>query len=1672
MKKVSRIILCIWSVMLFQVFQSHGETLFGPHQYVRATEGTTVFTDTFTTLAGHARLYIENGEWDSGHRVDNQISSARVFINGAQIYAPSDFNQNVHILETLVDLAQDNAIRVEFNGSPDSFLTSRVTRPSVTMTADQEIILLGDSSILSWESSDVETCAVEPGIGTVAVNGSTVVAPAETTVYTITVTDPVGVTAFAFQEIRVNRMPVAEPQSIATDEDLPVAVTLNGSDVDGDELSYQVVSGPLHGTLSGDSPDLVYSPNPNFNGYDTFSFVANDSMVDSDPAVIDIAITPINDPPVADALSITTDEDTPVAVSLTGTDVENDPLTFQVITDPVNGTLSGSAPDLTYTPNPDYHGSDSFTFTANDGALDSEQASATVTVNPVNDPPVADAGVYQSVFRGDTVNLDGSGSSDVDGDPLSFQWAIIASPTGSTATLSDPTSSVPTFVADVTGLYEVQLLVNDGTIDSPQAQITIIANPRLVTVSNVVGLPQADAEAAIASANLAIGGLSSAHHDTVPAGSVISQNPISGDTVEEFSQVDLVLSLGPETSLPTVSISAEPSGIFQGDSTVLTWAASNSSTIIIDNDIGPVAAAGSITVTPSETITYHITATGPEGTVTDQVTVFVLEPAFFETKLISGEPPAGGEQFAITVSISGDTAIVGNPRAYIGEGVQSGAAYIFKYDGSTWTKQAKLVAADTVHNDHFGWSVSISGDIAIIGARYDSDAGSASGSAYIFKYDGTNWTEQAKLVASDAEQGDVFGSSVGVDGNVAIVGAYLDDDAGGGSGSAYIFKYDNGNWLEQAKLLPADAAAGDLFGYSVSINGNLVVVCAPYHKEEVGGYTGAAYVFKYDGSTWAEQAKLIPEIAVVGGNFGNSSDISGDRAIVGAQGDKKEGFYSGSAYIFHYDGLSWTQQAKLTSDNTSAGNYFGSSVGINGDTVIVGAVGECDEFCSGVAYLFKYDGTNWTEQAKLRANGASDGDHFGRSVDMSGDTVIVGTYYADSAYIFKPQPVNVYFSAFPDLTPTGETTLTWYTQNATSVSIDNGIGTVEVNGSMAITVSETTSFTITASGTLGTVSANTTVTIGYPQPLVTFTAEPEIIPAGGSATLVWDTENVDSCMIEPGGIDCTNAGLVEISPAETTDYILTASGPGGSIQAGVTVSIEPEVSIAADPMIIWPSESSTLSWTSAHVDTCNIYPGPIDCTESNGSVVVWPVNNQTYYTVVGNGPAGTVTDSVTISEVPRASVSLNIAPEVLLPGESAILSWFTSNLDTCVIEPGAIDCSSSGGSTTVWPTENTTYTITGTNAGGSVSESVSVTFEPPTVSPTVDRAYIVSGQSVTLTWDITNAESVSIDNGIGNVGSNGSTTIFPSTTVTYTITAAGPGGTDIAAVTIKVLDADTTGVLLISPTENDVIDISQTLVTGLVATGAGEVGVTVNGYPAKVNGNMFFVNNLQLMEGENIITATATEPDGSTASDSVTVYVDTSITTDWIELTVNPEVGIAPLSVTLIANPHLANPIQSSAIAYDGTGEVAVVHVSDTEYELVFNTPGIYAITYMAVDDQGQEFSQDIMVNVLDREQLDTLLKFKWEGMKGALAAQDVEGGLIYFLESSQENYRIIFNIISPQLPQIISDMQAPEMIYAEDGRAKYRINRVHDFDGIPVTITYYIYFSVDETGQWKIEQF
>jgi virulence-associated protein VapD/uncharacterized membrane protein len=303
---------------------------------------------------------------------------------------------------------------------------------------------------------------------------------------------------------------------------------------------------------------------------------------------------------------------------------------------------------------------------------------------------------------------------------------------------------------------------------------------------------------------------------------------------------------------------------------------------------------------------------------------------------------AADDLFGRSVSISGDYAIVGALGDDIGANNSQGSAYLFVRSGNNWTQQVKLTASDGAAGDNFGVSVSISGNYAIIGAMYDNiGANNQQGSAYIFVRNGSNWTTQAKLTDLDGLANDFFGCSVHISGDDVIIGARLADMGGiANRGAAYIYARNGILWIRQAKLIAADGTSNDNFGVSVSINGNYAIIGADQDYDVASNfYRGSAYIFVRSGSTWAQQAKLTPKDGNSEDQFGIAVSISGDYAIVGARLAETNSYeYQGSSYIFVRNGTSWLQQAKLTASDAEANDQFGASVSISGDHVIVGAI--------------------------------------------------------------------------------------------------------------------------------------------------------------------------------------------------------------------------------------------------------------------------------------------------------------------------------------------------------------------------------------------------------------------------------------------------------------------------------------------------------------------------------------------------------------------------------------------------------------------------------------------------------------------------------------------------------------------------------------------------------------
>jgi len=345
--------------------------------------------------------------------------------------------------------------------------------------------------------------------------------------------------------------------------------------------------------------------------------------------------------------------------------------------------------------------------------------------------------------------------------------------------------------------------------------------------------------------------------------------------------------------------------------------------------------------------------------------------------------------FGLSVAISGHVAVIGAP----GEGASDrGSAYVFRKVDGVWQQIAKLTAADAAANDFFGRSVSLSGNTAIVGAQ-DDDGGSNSGSAYAFREVGGVWQQIAKLTAADAAADDQFGTSVALAGDTAIIGASLDDDAGSDSGSAYVFREIGGVWQQIGKLTADDATSTEQFGVSVAVSEGTAIVGAS-GDDDAGSASGSAYVFREVGGVWQQIAKLTAADAAAGDLFGISVSLTGETAVVGAYFDDDAGPNSGSAYVFREVGGVWQQIAKLTAADGAAGDEFGVSVSVSGNTALVGAILDDDGgLDSGSAYVFRESAGFWQQSSKFTATDAVAGDLFGFAVAIGNGAALVAAPY-------------------------------------------------------------------------------------------------------------------------------------------------------------------------------------------------------------------------------------------------------------------------------------------------------------------------------------------------------------------------------------------------------------------------------------------------------------------------------------------------------------------------------------------------------------------------------------------------------------------------------------------------------------------------------------------------------
>jgi hypothetical protein len=443
-------------------------------------------------------------------------------------------------------------------------------------------------------------------------------------------------------------------------------------------------------------------------------------------------------------------------------------------------------------------------------------------------------------------------------------------------------------------------------------------------------------------------------------------------------------------------------------------------------------------------------------------------PPIAQQAYVKSFNPESADAFGWSVAVSGNTVVIGAPEedssargvngnASDNSAPTSGAAYVFVRSGTNWTQQAYLKASNADAADRFGYAVAISGDTIVVGAYGESssatgvngnetdNSASASGAAYVFVRDGTNWTQQAYLKASNTGRDDRFGYRVAVSGDTAAVSSYQEDsnavgvngaqtnDVATDSGAVYVFVRSGTNWTQEAYLKASNTQFGDIFGRSVAVSGDTIVVGAPREDSRATGVngdqadnglsdSGAAYVFVRSGTNWAQQAYLKASNTGASDDFGFRVAVVDNTLLVGAwtedssatgvNGNQNDNSApgSGAVYVFVRSDTNWTQQAYLKASNTGIDDRFGVSLSLSTDKAVVGAYTESSSATgvngdqtnnaaqfAGAAYVYLRAGTNWIQHAYLKASNTGFDDWFGFGVGISGETIVIGGPRDDSA---------------------------------------------------------------------------------------------------------------------------------------------------------------------------------------------------------------------------------------------------------------------------------------------------------------------------------------------------------------------------------------------------------------------------------------------------------------------------------------------------------------------------------------------------------------------------------------------------------------------------------------------------------------------------------------------------
>ena len=879
--------------------------------------------------------------------------------------------------------------------------------------------------------------------------------------------------------IASNSIPIGIFSSFTTNEDVAYSGLLTASDANQNELTYAKVAEPSHGTLSVDSNgSFIYTPTINYNGIDSFTYKVNDSFSDSNVKTVNITIASVDDMPAITNTTVTVNENQTSALTITASDGDNDTLSYSLTgTDASYFDVNSSSGVVTFNLAPDYETKASYSITLN--ASDSTYtATKNVVINIYNiaeEAILADSSlttaesstagtnigsitiIYSSDSPITAINLDGNGSTNFDvstagvvtikaGCTLDYEsvtsynlTAIATSASGNSNTVdvlisvTNIAETVPTLIDTNFSILED---VNDtyifGKISIFDVGDTVISDISLSGVGNSNFSVATDGSISVA-VGASIDFETTQTYNLTAIATNGAGNSLSVDVIVHINNVIDEIAILANSSGAIIENAV--SGSSAGSVTISYAGDSNITSITLTgtgNENFAVEVNGTITLAANyvldyETKTYYdlkATAENAAGnSASVDLNISIIDYAFNPQQIakIKAILPESDDLFGTSVSVSGDYVIVGAAQEDPDGKVSSGSAYLFKKDSNGALSQIAIInASDYQTYDLFGTSVSIDGDYIAIGA-YKSYS---QGNVYLYKRNSdSNITQIAKISASDAQSDDYFGYSVSMSGDYIAVGAYQEDASGiSNAGSAYIFKRNSDSNITQiAKIEATTPSADSGFGYSVSIDGDYIVVGS--YKEDSGAVVdaGSAYVFKRNSDVLVSNiADINASDAAAYDYFGNAVSINGDYIAIGAyQEDANGTSNAGSAYIFKRNSDDTvTQTKKIVAGNVESSAYFGYSISIENQYLVVGAHQEDNNSTdSGTAYVYEIDTSDPTVVTQVKQLNASDmqaDDFFGNSVSINGNNIAIGAFSEDnisvnsgSTYMFDTEPLGV-----------------------------------------------------------------------------------------------------------------------------------------------------------------------------------------------------------------------------------------------------------------------------------------------------------------------------------------------------------------------------------------------------------------------------------------------------------------------------------------------------------------------------------------------------------------------------------------------------------------------------------------------------------------------------------------